>query len=349
MPSTSRPIQLAFLGCGFITAVHSRVLARFDRTHVVCSYASRDRAKADAYRQRYGGAGAYDSYEAAVADPATDAVVIAVPPTRHLDLALRALSAGKHVFVEKPAFLTMADYLTVREARDRARRVVIVGENDHYKPLAVTLRRLLAERTIGDLVFAHFTTITRRLKAADDWRNDEATAGGDAFFEEGIHWLHVAGSLGPRITAIHGYRPSISREGPDRRAKSMMVAFRYDNDAVGSLYYSREIPSFFRGLRLSTLFGREGVITFESNGVFVVARGKGFPRVILPGFRDIRGYRAMYRDFFGAIREGRAPEMSLERAIEDQRLMDQVYATAGPGGTVRDAGAGVTGVHTSDA
>ena len=60
------------------------------------------------------------------------------------------------------------------------------------------------------MVFAHFTTIAHRLKAADDWRNDEAMAGGDAFFEEGIHWLHLAGSLGPRITAIHGYRPAPS-------------------------------------------------------------------------------------------------------------------------------------------
>ena len=49
------------------------------------------------------------------------------------------------------------------------------------------------------------------------------------------------------------------------------------------------------------------------------------PRLLLPGFRDIRGYQAMYRDFAGAIREGRQPEMSLERAIEDQRLMDQIY------------------------
>jgi predicted dehydrogenase len=58
------------------------------------------------------------------------------------------------------------------------------------------------------------------------------------------------------------------------------------------------------------------------------------PRVILPGFRDIRGYRAMYRDFIGAIRETRAPEMSLERAMEDQRLMDQVYASAERTGAV---------------
>jgi predicted dehydrogenase len=220
----------------------------------------------------------------------------------------------------------MQDYRTVLEARDRAKRVVLVGENDHYKPLAVTLRRMLAEGLIGEMVFANFTTIAKRLKAADDWRNDEAMAGGDAFFEEGIHWLHLANSLGPRITTIEGYRPSVSRKGPDRRAKSMMVAFRYDNNAVGSLYYSREIPSLWRGLRLSKIFGREGIITFESNGLMVAARGTHSPRLVFPGFLDIRGYRAMYRDFLRAIRTGGSPEMTLEMAIDDQRLMDQVYA-----------------------
>jgi predicted dehydrogenase len=49
----------------------------------------------------------------------------------------------------------------------------------------------------------------------------------------------------------------------------------------------------------------------------------------VPGLRDIRGYQAMYRDFLRSIAEGRAPEMSLERAIEDQRLMDQIYASIG--------------------
>jgi predicted dehydrogenase len=79
---------------------------------------------------------------------------------------------------------------------------------------------------------------------------------------------------------------------------------------------------------MSKLYGREGVITFESNGGVVVVRGKGLPRAIFPGFRDIRGYRAMYRDFVGAVRERRAPEMSLERAIDDHRLMDLAYASA---------------------
>jgi predicted dehydrogenase len=328
MPSPPGPLRIAFLGCGFITRVHSRNLKAL-RPDVACTYASRDGARAEEYCRAYQGIGTHADYARAIEDPAVDAVVVAVPPRFHLELTLRALAAGKHVLVEKPAFLRMEDYQAALEARNRAGRVVLVGENDHYKPLARTLRTLLAEGAIGDMVFAHFTTIAKRLKTADDWRNDETMAGGDAFFEEGIHWLHLAGSLGPRITKVDGYRPAVSREGPDTRVKSMMVAFRYDNDAVGSLYYSREIPSLFRGLRLSKLFGRKGIITFESNGLFVMARGEGVPRLLLPGFRDIRGYQAMYRDFVGAVREGRAPEMSLERAIEDQQLMDQIYATVG--------------------
>jgi len=320
------PLQLAFLGCGFITEVHSRHLKGF-RSDIVCSYASRDRAKAEEYRRRYQGAGSYGDYAAALSDPRIDAVVVAVPPSFHLDLTLRALAAGKHVLVEKPAFPHADDFRVAIDARNRAGRVVLVGENDHYKPLAVVLRRLLAEGVIGEMVFANFTTIAKRLKSETDWRNDEAIAGGDAFFEEGIHWLHIAGSLGPKIVSIEGYRPSVSREGPDRRAKSMMVAFRYDNDAVGTLYYSREIPSLFKGLRVSKLYGRKGIVTFESNGLFVLARGSGVPRLVFPGFRDIRGYKAMYRDFHGAITRGRAPEMSLERAIEDQKLMDGVYSS----------------------
>jgi predicted dehydrogenase len=41
----------------------------------------------------------------------------------------------------------------------------------------------------------------------------------------------------------------------------------------------------------------------------------------------MRGYRAMYADFVRAIRDDRTPEMSLEAAMDDQRLMDQIYAS----------------------
>ena len=146
------PLRIAFLGCGFITRVHSRNLRRLGGA-IVASYASRDAGKAEAFRREYGGAASFGDYHTAIDDSRIDAVVVAVPTAFHLDLTLRALAAGKHVLVEKPAFPRMEDFQAVAAARDRAGRVVIVGENDHYKPLAVTLRKLLARNAVGEMVF----------------------------------------------------------------------------------------------------------------------------------------------------------------------------------------------------
>src|SRR6185295_9769645 len=176
MSSMSAPLRIAFLGCGFITRVHSRKLRRLGGEFAL-SYASRDATKADTFRREFGGVKSYGSYTSAIEDRDVDAVVVAVPPKFHLDLTVQALGAGKHVLVEKPAFPSMTDFRNALAARDRAKRVVIVGENDHYKPQAVALRRVLAQGLIGEMVFAHFTTLARRYKTADDWRNDESMAG----------------------------------------------------------------------------------------------------------------------------------------------------------------------------
>ncbi|GAA1478537.1 hypothetical protein GCM10009623_29830 [Nocardioides aestuarii] len=325
MPGGHR-LHVAFLGAGHIAGVHARHLKPSDDVRV--SFASRDLARAEALRARRDGERAYGSYDEALADPDVDAVVVSVPPVHHRELTSRAIAAGKHVLVEKPAFLTLEDYDAVIAERDAAGVAVIVGENDHYKPQLVTLRSMLGSGVIGDMVMVSLVTVADKPKAAGDWRNDETMAGGDAFFEEGIHWLHVAGELGPRLVAATGLRPTAAPDpAGDRRSRSMVVGLTYDSGATGALLYSREVPSLLRGIRTSKLYGREGVITFESNGAGAVARGRGRPRVHVPGpaeLRDVRGYKAMYADFVAAVREGRQPSMSVERAREDHVLMEMV-------------------------
>src|SRR5258707_12392931 len=95
------PLRLAFLGCGFITRVHSRNLRRLG-PEIVSSYASRDRAKAEAFRRQYGGVARYGDYRPALDDPRVDAVVVAPPPRPHPELTLHALAPGEHVPGREP-------------------------------------------------------------------------------------------------------------------------------------------------------------------------------------------------------------------------------------------------------
>ena len=90
---TPRPasLELAFLGCGKATRMHSRTLARV-APEVRLHYASRDVDKARRFSDKHRGAGAYASYESAIDDPAIQVVFVATPPPGHLDKA-RVLAA----------------------------------------------------------------------------------------------------------------------------------------------------------------------------------------------------------------------------------------------------------------
>ena len=313
-------LDLVFLGCGAVTAAHSRTLARMDAP-VRRFYASRDGHKAASFERRFRGSGSYGSYEAALADGRTSVAFVATPPASHLELALRALAAGKDVIVEKPAFLRVRDFDVVEAAAREAGRRVLVAENYGYKPLLRVLRGLLSARAIGDVRFVHLNALKAQPSAG--WREDPSTAGGGALFEGGIHWIDLLANLGPIARTARGFRA-----GNGGIERSSVVVLDYEGGGVGTLLHSWEIGSPLRGLRLSRIYGTEGSIAFESNGLFVAVHGRR-TRVLLPGLRDISGHRAMFRDFVGALLTGREPLMTLARARRDTELVASACADAG--------------------
>jgi UDP-N-acetylglucosamine 3-dehydrogenase len=311
-------MNLAFLGCGFATRLHSRTLkGRAVRRF----YASRSRERAEEYAARYGGAGAYGSYEEAIGDPAIDAVLVATPPASHLTLTLSSLEAGKHVIVEKPPFLRSSDFAEVERVAAAAGRRVFVAENYFYKPLLSRLRQLLADREIGDVRIIAVNALKEQ--KTENWRDDVALAGGGALYEGGIHWVNFMASLGLSVADVQGYLPGAT-EGLE---KTVLAVFRYAEGPVGTLMYSWEIGSPTKGLRLSTIYGTDGAITFESNGLFLAVRGRR-KRLAVPRPSDLLGYGAMFDDFLGSIREGRAPEFDLPQARRDLELVERIYASA---------------------
>lgn len=313
-------LELAFLGCGAATRMHSRTLRRLDPS-VARHFASRSAERARMAAEE-GGGRAFGSYDEALRDPGVDAVLVATPPDTHLELVTAALEAGKHVIVEKPAFPRPEDFDLVDARRREARRQVLVAENYYYKPLRRRLARLLEEGAVGEPLFVAVNAV--KLQGAEGWRRDPERAGGGALFEGGIHWIDFMAELGLEVRGVRGVRAG-GDAGPER---GMAVAFEYAGGAAGTLLYSWEVPSPLRGLRVSRIYGREGAIAFESNGVCLLAWGRR-KRLLFPGFRDISGYRAMFRDFLEALRSGAPPEMTLGKAKRDVELVRAAYRSAG--------------------
>jgi len=315
-----KSIGLAFVGCGHITGKHSKTIDAVDK-NVRKYYASRDERKAQDYNDRYMGAGYFGRYDLAFQSPEVDAVFVATPPNSHLELTQQALEAGKHVIVEKPPFMKSADFEKIRGLKEKQNRLVMVAENYFYKPLAREIRKLLREGIIGDILIIHSNAL--KFQRRHDWRNELDVTGGGALFEGGIHWINFMSNIGLGVKSVQGFQPA--KIGPLER--TMVVEFEYEEGAVGTLYYSWEVPTMFKGLRISRIFGRKGSITFESNGIFIFVRGEK-KNLIFPGFQDIAGYRGMFRDFFTAIRNNSEPQFIFDMAKRDMEIIEKAYKTA---------------------
>jgi UDP-N-acetylglucosamine 3-dehydrogenase len=312
-------VKLAFLGTGLATRIHSKTMKAM-APGVERFYASRDRARAEAARSTFNGAGAIEGYQAAVERPDIDAVLIALPPSLHLEWTLSALAHGKHVILEKPPLLRASDFGAVETAARSSNRQVLVAENYFYKPLAVLLRDTIARGDLGELKFIHVNAVKRQTTA--DWRDDPALSGKGALFEGGIHWICLLASLGLTVRRVRAARAG-SGTGLDR---SVVVTMEYEEGPVATLHYSWEVPGLINGVRWSRCYGTAGVLRFETNGLLAVQGGRR-RRIALPGVSDLLGYKAMLADFFEGIRQNRSPAYSLKLAQRDLALVEQAYET----------------------
>jgi predicted dehydrogenase len=259
--------------------------------------------------------------DTALTDARIDAVFVTTPPSTHLAVTLEALDAGKHVVVEKPAFLDAEEFDQVETAARRCDKQVLVAENYFYKPVARRLRALVAQGALGQVRFIEINAVKRQ--RAEGWRMDPALCAGGALFEGGIHWVSLMANLGLEIQAAHGFFP----DAPPGHERSAVFVAEYAQGAVGVLTYSWEIPSTLRGLRLSRIWGTRASILFESNGLFTF-RGGRHPRLYPPISTDIQGYRAMHDDLMRALTTGSPPAFTLRAARRDVELVRAAYDSA---------------------
>ena len=112
-----------------------------------------DPARLARFTERYPCPG-FTSYEELIARPDVDAVVVALPHFLHCDATIAALQAGKHVLLEKPMAMTVAECDAMIAAADRTGKQLMVGHSQHFFPVNQAARALIAGGAIGRVVFA---------------------------------------------------------------------------------------------------------------------------------------------------------------------------------------------------
>jgi predicted dehydrogenase len=320
----SSPLGILVVGCGTAGEMHSKTLSAkaFGTRRYYTDWEPRLARDSNA---RFEGSGWFDSLEAGLGADGVDVALVTTPPDSHLEVTLKALAAGRHVIVEKPAFLRSEDFDAAQEAASAAGRQVFVAENYFYKPILERLRNVISAGLLGEVRFLHINALKEQ--PFEGWRSDPKRSGGGILFEGGVHWINFVANLGLSIGRISGVRVGAA-DGPE---KSIAITIEYQNGAVGTLHYSWEIPAPLGGLRVSRIFGSEGHVAFESNGILLFRKKYGravpasIPRVSFPGLVDLLGYKAMFADFLGAMRDDREPRMTLRHARRDVELIEEVY------------------------
>ena len=110
----------------------------------------------EAAKQAHPGARTGSDFAAMLTRPDLDAIVVATPPSRHHAMALAALGAGKHVWVEKPLALTAADGRELVDAARAAGRTLFVDETFLYDPLVREMKRVIDAGELGDVFHLSF-------------------------------------------------------------------------------------------------------------------------------------------------------------------------------------------------
>jgi predicted dehydrogenase len=217
MAKKKSAIGIGLVGLGFMGLTHLRA-ARQVRGARLVAIATSDPRKArgdfSGVRGNFGAAGGRESLdgirvhptlEALLADPAVELVDICLPSYLHAGAALLAFEAGKHVLVEKPIALQLADAERMLAASRRARKLLLVAQVLRFFPEFAFLSDSVRKGSLGRLLSVNLRRVIATPSWGDSWFSDPARSGGmvvDLHIHDTDFIVQLFGK--PRSVTSHG-------------------------------------------------------------------------------------------------------------------------------------------------
>lgn len=176
------------------------------------------------------GASGFDSADALIDGADVDAIIVCVPHKFHHDLCARALARGRHVLVEKPATVTVAE-ADALVALAAARGVLFgASHNQLFYPPHVWLRRAVAEGRLPRPTLLRLrVSIGGKLGG---WRADPVLTGGGLLFDAGFHRIYVARSIMGEVSAVTASLDTPDPRGVGENTGIVVLEFRDGGRAV---------------------------------------------------------------------------------------------------------------------
>ena len=229
------PVTLGIAGLGYAGAMMIRAAARHPGIRLLAGADPRPEPRA-AFARDFGAA-THADIEALCADPAIEAIYIATPHQFHAEHVLCAAAAGKHVIVEKPLALTLADCDRIIAAVERAGVTLITGHTHAFDPTIRAMRRLIAGGTLGRLGMIatwNYTDFLYRPRRPEEL---DTAQGGGILFNQVPHQLDIIRLLGGgRLKSLRAQAAVLD---PARPTEGSCTAFlEFEDGAAASLVYS---------------------------------------------------------------------------------------------------------------
>jgi predicted dehydrogenase len=336
----SKQLGFGFVGAGEIAVASAEALRGVGHARLARVYDARADLAHD-LAARYGGEPA-GSLEALLADPAVQAVYICVPHHLHKGIAVRAADAGKHVFVEKPLGVNPDEAHAIVEACRRAGVACGVPFVARYAPAYREAHRLARSGAIGEITGfrvsyrgdkpASYWSGGYSGRAASDWRQSKATAGGGVMIMNTIHDLDailwIAG-----LTVTYAQGATANTGSPGEIEDYALAILGCAGGAMGSLEALAALPGGRApGDRWANrVYGSAGQIALPSpwgaEPLAIFTREAGSWQEIAPA-SEASARQLAFDEFAAAALAGAPPPIPGEAGLRASRILHAVYEAA---------------------
>lgn len=308
-------LNVGIIGAGYIGGVHASLLARDERVSVAAVYdIIEDRASRLA---RSVSATVCGSAEEVI--DKSDAIYIATPNTRHTEIAIAAIEAGRHVFCEKPMATSLEDARAVLDASRSAKSVFQVGHNRRFAPAYATLKRLLSESQPHS---AHIK-MNRGELINPPWVADPQITGG-FLYETTIHLFDMARFLFGEVKSMTAF--GSSHEYPEIDEFSILL--RFESGMHATFASSADASWLFPFERIEVFCHHATLVTREMESLTVSEGldGKHTTYSMHTLSKEEKwGYAQEDRAFVDSVLEGAAVEVTAMDGYKSVEMVDACY------------------------